>query len=221
MARDGTGIYSFSEPHCEHCLTRTDNGKTTDDHYLLEDVLVTSDGFSFSLMSELIENPQPNPTKQDGEWKAFDRLAERLKKRFPRLPICLSLAGLFACGPVFARGHDYTWRYLIVLKEDDLPSVYHAFLGLAKLQPEGQLKERILKPVEINRNFPWVNGIAYRDAKNREHLLNLIELKETPRPSAHDHALYLADRSRNHHRQPPRSCPERREGSLDNRESRL
>ncbi len=179
IAIDGTGIYSFHERHCEHCLTRTHQGQTTYYHYVLEAKLVTWDGFSFSLMSEFIENPQANPTKQDCELNAFHRLAARLKQRFPRLPICLSLDGLFACGPVFLRCRDYHWRYVIVLKEDRLPSVYNEFVGLAKLQPEGRLKEQILKPVEIKRNFRWVDGIEYCDSKGFEHLLNVIELHET------------------------------------------
>ena len=179
IAFDGTGVYSFAERHCEHCLTRTHHAKTIYYHYLLEAKLVTSDGFSFSLMSEFIENPQANPTKQDCELNAFHRLAARLKKRFPRLPICLSLDGLFACGPVFLRCHDYNWRYVIVLKEDGLPSVYQEFVDLAKLQPEEKLKERLLKPVEIKRDFRWVNEIEYCDSQRREHLLNVIELHET------------------------------------------
>ncbi len=179
IAIDGTGIYSFSERHCDHCLTRTHNGKTTYYHYVLEAKLVTWDGLSFSLMSEFIENPQANPTKQDCELNAFHRLAARLKKRFPRLPICLSLDGLFACGPVLLRCHDYNWRYVIVLKEGGLPSVYQEFIGLAKLSPEERLKEQIFKPVEIKWNFRWVNGIEYCDSLGREHLLNVIELHET------------------------------------------
>lgn len=179
IAMDGTGIYSFAKRHCDHCLTRTHDGKTTYYHYVLEAKLVTSDGFSFSLMSEFIENPEANPTKQDCELNAFHRLAARLKERFPRLPICLSLDGLFACGPVFLRCHDYNWHYVIVLKEDGLPSVYQDFVGLAKLQSEEKLTDRILKPVEIKRDFRWANGIEYRDSKSREHLLNVIELHET------------------------------------------
>ncbi len=179
VAIDGTGIYSFSERHCEHCLTRTHNGKTTYYHHLLEAKLVTWDGFAFSLMSEFIENPQANPTKQDCELKAFYRLAERLNARFPRLPICLSLDGLFACGPVFQLCHDHHWRYVIVLKEDHLPSVYQEFVGLAKLHPEQKLKEHILKPAQIKKQFRWINRIEYGDSKGREHLLNVIELHET------------------------------------------
>ena len=179
IAIDGTGIYHFSERHCKHCLTRTHNGVTTYYHYVLEAKLVTWDGFSFSLLSEFIENPKANPTKQDCELNAFHRLAARLKKRFPRLPICLSLDGLFACGPVFLRCRAYNWHYVIVLKEDGLSSVYNEFAGLAKLQPENKLIERIVKPAEIKRNFRWVNEIEYCDSKGNSHSLNVIELHET------------------------------------------
>jgi hypothetical protein len=179
IAFDGTGIYSFSERHCPHCLTGAHNGKTTYYHYVLEAKLVTADGFSFSLMSEFIENPEPQPTKQDCELKAFYRLAARLKARFPRLPICLSLDGLFACGPVFQLCRDYRWHFVIVLKEDSLPSVYQEFTALSRLQPEQKLKERIVKPVEIKRDFRWVNGIEYCDSQRRQHLLNVLELQET------------------------------------------
>lgn len=179
IAVDGTGIYSLSERHCDHCLTRTHNGTTTYYHYVLEARLVTADGFSFSLMSEFIENPTVNPTKQDCELNAFHRLARRLKKRFPRLPICLSLDGLFACGPVFERCRNYNWRFAIVLKEDGLKSVYQDFAGLAKLETEQKLKERIFKPIETTRDFRWVNRIQYRDSRDKEHFLNVLELHES------------------------------------------
>jgi hypothetical protein len=38
-------------------------------------------------MSEFIENPGEKMTKQDCELKAFYRLAQRLKTRFPRLAV--------------------------------------------------------------------------------------------------------------------------------------
>jgi hypothetical protein len=49
-------------------------------------------------MSEFIENPGDKVTTQGCELKAFYRLAERLKTQFPRLPILLSMDGLFAGG---------------------------------------------------------------------------------------------------------------------------
>lgn len=98
VAIDGTGTIRFCRPHCPHCLTRTRKGKTLFYHPVLEAKLVTSNGFAFSLMTEFIENPGDQATKQDCELKAFYRLADRLKRRFPRLPILLSMEGLFAGG---------------------------------------------------------------------------------------------------------------------------
>jgi hypothetical protein len=62
---DGTGRLVFSERHCPHCLTRTHHGRTTYYHPVLEAKLVTPYGFAFSIMTEFVENPGENPTKQD------------------------------------------------------------------------------------------------------------------------------------------------------------
>jgi len=91
----------FRRRHCLHCLTRTHQGKTLYYHPVLEAKLVTPKGLVFSLMTEFIENPGDKVSKQDCELKAFYRMAERLKARFPRLPLLLSLDGLFAGGPTF------------------------------------------------------------------------------------------------------------------------
>jgi hypothetical protein len=99
---DGTGVLAFPERHCPHCLTMTHHGHTTYYHPVLEAKLVTYDGFVFSLMTEFVENPSAHPSKQDCELNAFYRLTDRLKRRFPRLPICLLLDGLFAGGPTFS-----------------------------------------------------------------------------------------------------------------------
>ena len=136
---DGTGMLTFSERHCPYCMTRTYKKHTLYYHPLLEAKLVTPTGFVFSLMTEFIENPGENPTKQDCELKAFYRLAKRLKQRFPRLPICLLLDGLFAGGPTFSICDQNYWKYLIVLQEDDLPFVNQEFKALSKLMPENHL----------------------------------------------------------------------------------
>ena len=124
VAIDGTGVLVFSERHCAQCLTRTHLGVTTYYHPVLEAKLVTTTGFAFSLLTEFIENPGETPTKQDCELKAFYRLAARLKQRFPRLPICLLLDGLYAGGPTFTICEQAGWKYLITLQDGDLPSVH-------------------------------------------------------------------------------------------------
>ena len=180
---DGTGRLVFSERHCAHCLTRTHNGKTTYYHPVLEAKLVTPDGFAFSIMTEFVENPGENPTKQDCELKAFYRLAKRLKQRFPRLPICLLLDGLFAGGPTFALCKKYRWKYLVVLQEDDLPSVHEEFEALLPLAPENHLRFLTGVQREIQQDFHWMNDSAYVDSENREHTITVIACLET-RPDA-------------------------------------
>lgn len=179
VAIDGTGTISFSRPHCPHCLTRTRNGKTFYYHPVLEAKLVTSNGFAFSLMTEFIENPQNKATKQDCELKAFYRLAERLKNRLPRLPILLSMDGLFAGGPTFDLCRRFGWKFMVVLKDDDLPSVNEEFEGLSTLQPENRLIWRTGKGAQIKQLFRWVDDIGYVDSEKKEHTLSVIECLES------------------------------------------
>jgi hypothetical protein len=176
---DGTGTVNFDHRHCPHCLTRTHNGKTLYYHPVLEAKLLTSNGFAFSLMTEFIENPADKVTKQDCELKAFYRLAERLKLQFPRLPILLSLDGLFAGGPTFDLCRRYGWKFMIVLKDDDLPSVNEEFEALSKLQPENRLAWRTGKQAQIKQAFRWADDIAYTDSEKKEHTLSVIECLET------------------------------------------
>jgi len=84
VAVDGTGILTFHQRHCEHCLTRKlNNGETLYYHPVLEAKLVCANGFVFSLMTEFVENTSPQDSKQDCELKAFYRLSQRLKARSP------------------------------------------------------------------------------------------------------------------------------------------
>jgi len=178
VAVDGTGTLTFDKRHCPHCLTQTHGTKTTYYHKVLEAKLVTPEGFAFSLMTEFIENPGENPTKQDCETKALYRLAERLEERFPRLPICLSLDSLFAVGPVFELCDRYGWKYMVVHK-DNLSSVEQQFQALQKFQPDNHLVNRTGTRGEIYQEYRWVNGIVYIDSENRQHVLSVHQCLET------------------------------------------
>jgi hypothetical protein len=179
VAADGTGTVSYHRRHCPYCLTVTHKGITTYYHNVLEAKLVTPSGFAFSLLTEFIENPGEHPTKQDCELKAFYRLCARLKARFPRLPILLSLDGLFACGPVFELCRIYGWRFMVTLKDDDLPSVEEEFTSLAPLEPTNRLSRQTGKGGEIDQRFRWVEDIAYVDTEKREHTLSVLQCIET------------------------------------------
>jgi hypothetical protein len=183
IAGDGTGVLIFPERRRPHCLTRKHNGRTLYYHTVLEAKLVTANGLALSVMTEFVENPGPNPTKQDCELKAFHRLADNLKAAFPRLPIALTLDGLYANGPVFDLCRRHGWRFIIALKDKDLPSVNEEFESLSPLQPENRLTWIRGKHREIRQDFRWVEDISYTDSADREHRLNVIECLET-KPNA-------------------------------------
>ena len=176
---DGTGVLMFPERHCPHCLTVTHNGHTTYYHPILEAKLVTHDGFVFSLLTEFIENPDEHPTKQDCELKAFYRLADRLKRRFPRLPLCLLLDGLFAGGPTFSICEKYSWKYLIVLQENVIPFVQEQFNGLLNTFPENHIRFRPPDRYRTAQDFDWINDIEYLDSENNPHIVSVIRCLET------------------------------------------
>lgn len=184
IAVDGTGTLVYSKRHCPHCLTKTHNGKTLYYHNVLEAKLVCANGFAFSILSEFIENPGKNVTKQDCELKAFYRLAKRLKTRFPRLSIVLLFDGLFANGSVFALCRKNHWGFFITLKDDQLASVNEEFNELSRTAHP--LIHHTGKDTAITQSFRWVNDIDYIDTLRRQHTLNVVQCQETrPRHTRH------------------------------------
>jgi len=179
VAIDGTGVLTFRERHCAYCLTRKlKNGEKLYYHPVLEAKLITAHGFAFSLMTEFIENSDPKADKQDCELKAFYRLSKRVKARFPHLPICLLLDGLFAGGPTFQLCQDYDWRYMITLQDADLPQVHRTY-GLVRSQtPQNHKQVRVGQQQEITQEYHWVRQIDYRDRQDRHHHLNVLVCQE-------------------------------------------
>ncbi|MEI6297515.1 MAG: transposase family protein [bacterium] len=164
IAIDATGLFSFKEKHCEHCLKKEYKNKETGEvektvyyHNVLEAKLVVGD-MVFSIATEFIENQDENVSKQDCEIKAFKRLAIVLKAKYARLPICILGDSLYACEPVFKICDDYRWRFLIRFKEGSIKSVANEF--------------NIIKELEVEKieNCKWVNEISYNQRK-----VNVIE----------------------------------------------
>jgi len=180
VAVDGTGVVTFREQHCEHCLKKTmSNGVTIYYHPVLEAKLVTSNGFAFSIMTEFIENADLNADKQDCELKAFYRLARRLKARFPRLPICLLLDGLYAGGPTFKLCEENDWKYFIVLREGDLPNVNRSYSAVLPHLPQNHKQVRLGKQGQTVQDYTWVENLDYTDSDKHKHCLNVIECLES------------------------------------------
>jgi len=121
IAIDGTGVYVYydKEPYmgCPYKVSKT--GKKTYYQSVVEAKIVTANGFSISICNEWIIN-EDGKTKQDCEYNATMRLMEKLKKQYPRLPICLLMDGLFAKIPIKEKIIEYKWQFIIVWKEKTL-----------------------------------------------------------------------------------------------------
>ena len=145
--------------------------------YVLEANLVLSNGVSIPLMSEFLNYREGDNErdKQDCEQRGFFRLARRLKRAFPRLPIMLLLDGLFAGGPTMDRCRDYGWHFMIVLQDASLPQVWQECEGLSKLlEAEDRLKQRW---ADREQSFELFNQIDYRWGDNdKKHLLIHVAL---------------------------------------------
>jgi hypothetical protein len=149
--------------------------------YVLEANLVLSNGVTIPLMSEFLDYHQGDSEreKQDCEQRGFFRLAERLKKAFPHLPIMVLLDGLFPTGPVISRCRHYRWRFMIVLKDGSLPYVWQEYQGLRRLLGE---QERLSQRWgERDQQFELVNEIDYHygDKQKRRLTVHLAVCRES------------------------------------------
>jgi hypothetical protein len=165
---DGTGLHTFNEKHCEHCLKKTYTNKETGEkrtiymHHVLEAKLVVGD-MVFSIATEFIENEDEEVEKQDCELNAFIRLAKKLKQTFKRLPICILGDSLYACETVFQLcQEEYKWKYLLRFKDGRIPTIADEFTSIKELiQKENH---KIENQSELSDLF-WVNDISYKERK--------------------------------------------------------
>ena len=179
IAVDGTGVVSFDHPHCEQCLRQTSkNSITTYSHKILEARLVTPNGFSISIASEWIENPEHEEyDKQDCERKAFRRLAAKLKKIYPRLPIIILADALYPYEGFFTICKANHWAYLVTFKDGNLKTLWKKILASKPLQPNNVHTEILFSSDENKKTeqlFCWVVQLDYK-----AHLVNWQECCET------------------------------------------
>ena len=126
VAIDGTGTNSYAANDAEGSRSHktSKNGITTYSYYVVEAKLVTSSGFAISLASEWVANePGRSFKKQDCEHRAFERLALKLKKHFPKLPICLLADGLYPNQTFMKTCAQNQWGFVVALKDDSLKNL--------------------------------------------------------------------------------------------------
>ena len=179
---DGTQKIAFCELWDEHLLQRRIGPKVDPDseeeqsyqYYVdvLEASLCFRNGMVIPLMSEFLDDEAGagEPRKQDCESKAFHRLAARIKRAFPRLPILLLLDGLYPNGPIMQRCRDYRWDFMIVLKDGSLPTVWEEYHSLWHEQEDNRIQQNW---GERRQLFQWVNAIRYEYGPNAKKFLDI------------------------------------------------
>ena len=155
---DATQIFSSQKPLDGNYTYRVHNkGKENEYieycYYVLEAKIVLRNNIIVSIMSEFIENTGVEYKKQDCERNAALRLLERLKKQFPRLPICISGDSLYAYDGFFQRCEEYGWRFLVRFKEGSIPTMQQEFDALKDLQKN--------KSKKADEEYDFVTGIDY------------------------------------------------------------
>jgi len=173
---DGTGQLAFGRRHCPRCLESTVHGQRRYFHQVLEAKLLSPQGLAISLASEFIENAEAGATAQDCELKAFVRLAERLKKDFPQLPLCLCLDALYANGTVMEICERNGWKYIITFKEGSLPALWREYRALKALCPGNRKVHH--PPDGARQAFAWVEGLEHVDDRGRAHRFHAFECRE-------------------------------------------
>lgn len=167
---DGTGLKCHNTKPNEHAVRKVHNKGTEDEytqyfHYVLEAKLVVGN-MVFSIATEFVENEDEDVEKQDCEIKAFVRLAEKLKKMFPKLPIIISGDALYACDTLYDICKKYNWEYICRFKTGRIKSLGEEIDMLEKIENEKEKKTLML----------W-NNVTYGKAKENK-TINVIKLYE-------------------------------------------
>lgn len=186
IAIDATGVTTYDEDRRGTLLKKkSKTGKEAYLNIMLEAKVITPEGMSISIASEPLNNKETDQyRKQDCELKAFGRITEKIKKYFPRLPVCLLLDGLYSNGTVMEICERYKWHFISVLKDGSLSR-------LQEQVRDTREKERIRfeKPTSVKEgNQTHYYGTTYQcieGVSHKGHKLTRVEcITPLPRKKA-------------------------------------
>jgi hypothetical protein len=167
IAIDGTQkLYRNGELQDLHWLDRKVGSKESPSSqqyvYVLEANIVFQNGLTIPLLSEYLKTDWSVLTNPDGksecELIAFERLAEKLKRYFPRLKMMIIADALFATQSVLGRLHDYKWEYIVQFSKNKLTN-FAKVLNAKKaeqqsIQGHSHYRER-------QQIFYWYNDVTW------------------------------------------------------------
>ena len=180
------GYQKKNNYYLSRCYNRNEENEFVKYHRsVLEAKIYFGDNLVCSIASETIENSDAyvNQTdeavKQDCESKAFLRLAAKIKKKFPRLPIIITADGLYVTKKVLQICQEYHWDYIIRYKEGCASSIAKEYRALPEKEIIGTdieyqnkimfndfdvnliycREKRIKKDEEKETEFAWITSI--------------------------------------------------------------
>ncbi len=172
---DGTQLCSSRGELDGKSLHRTHNKGTEKErqenyYYVLEAKLALHPKILISIQTEFVDNEDgKGMEKQDCERKACWRLMEKLKKAYPRLPVCLCGDSLYACEGFFNRCKRKNWKYILRYKEGSIPAIGTEYRKLKGIEKNYQERKR-----ETGKE--WYDYAAEIDYKG--YKVNLAEYGE-------------------------------------------
>jgi hypothetical protein len=142
--------------------------------YVLQLSVIGPQGTLFPLMHEEMDVQNPETEKEDCELKAFQRLSQRLKKEFPKLPICLVADALYACQAVVMLCQLFDWKYILTLKEGRQPTTWEETVQLLPWHRSNRVRHWLGRDgKEGLQDFRWVENVLLG-----QHQTNVILLGE-------------------------------------------
>ena len=171
---DGTGLYSTRVNLGEQAITKVynkdaENEYTLYSYYALEAKLVCGN-MTFSLATEFVENETYTDEygntyrkfdKQDCELKASYRLLNKIKNRFPKLPIIIGGDVLYLGRPFLELCDSLKFDYIIRYKETDAPTIKRNFDEIKIVDQDYEYQNEIIFGDLKNKDFYTLNVISY------------------------------------------------------------
>lgn len=161
---DGTGLSSHNYNLNNNCIKKKyKDSKIVYCKYILECKLVVGN-IVISLDSEWIENDESltENQKQDCETKAFERMAKRIKKNYPKQKFILTADALYCTSPMIKICKLNNWKYIFNLN-DRLRTVFKDFNDY----------------IEYFNDCTITNYFLDNNYKYKGHRFNIIKFIET------------------------------------------
>lgn len=180
---DGSGLSNHNYNLNGNCLKRKHkDGKISYYKYVLECKLIVG-SIVISVDSEWIENDTSlsEKEKQDCEIKAFERMAKRIKKNYPKYKFIITADALYCSSPMMNICKNNGWIYIFNLN-DRLRVVFKDFLDYIEFFNDTNIKNYYL-----DKNYKYkghkFDMIKFTEEKNNKktnfHYVTNLEVNDT------------------------------------------